>query len=155
MAEDVQLMMVGNTTNHPEKRVISYESAKRFANERGLMYIEANTDHPESVNKAFVTLATECINFSKIQMRQQGANTKNRTNCSFWLEFFFPFSFFSFSSDFPEFHAFFVHDSKSKRNHFCILHTNENEVVKLQYECALFQVLFQRFNVKEDNYANF
>jgi len=81
MAEDVQLMMVGNTTNQPEKRVISYEAAKRFANERGLMYIEANTDHPESVNKAFVTLATECINFSKIQMRQQEPQ-RNRTNCS-------------------------------------------------------------------------
>merc|ERR1712154_227218 len=38
------LMMVGNTTNNPNNRIISYESAKRFANERGLMYIEANTD---------------------------------------------------------------------------------------------------------------
>merc|ERR1712079_617375 len=61
---DIKLMMVG-TTSSPYKsspgRVISYESAKRFANERGLMYIEAN---PTEFAQAFVDLAEECYKLS-------------------------------------------------------------------------------------------
>ncbi len=85
-AEDVQLMIVGNVTNEPSKRVVSYENAKRFANERGLMYLEANLDNPSSVNHAFVSLAAECIDFATIrvqkhtQSRSSGVITK--TNCT-------------------------------------------------------------------------
>ena len=61
--DDIKLMMVGTTSTPYESspgRVISYESAKRFANERGLMYIEAN---PAGFTQAFVDLAEECYKF--------------------------------------------------------------------------------------------
>ena len=84
--DHVKLMMVGNTTNNCNERVVSYEAAKRFANERGLMYIEANTDSTQknddsgSINKAFVNLAEECIAFEneKAALKSQ---TKDSTNC--------------------------------------------------------------------------
>eukprot|EP01083_Nonionella_stella_P047920 128324_1 len=82
--EHLKLMMVGNTTDNPKRdRVVSYESAKRFANERGLMYIEANTESPQSINEAFVDLAEECILFEneKAMLLRQSAATKNGTNC--------------------------------------------------------------------------
>ena len=80
---NIKLMMVGNTTNTPSNRVISYESAKRFANERGLMYIEANTDNTtnnESINNAFVNLAEECIVYENAAASSKGQQ-KDTTNC--------------------------------------------------------------------------
>ena len=88
----IKLMMVGNTTNNPSSRVISYESAKRFANERGLMYIEANTDshsintttNNESINNAFVNLAEECIvyeNATKQSNKNRNVQEKDTNNC--------------------------------------------------------------------------
>ena len=84
----VKLMMVGNTTNNENARVVSYEAAKRFANERGLMYIEANTDSTQkkddsdsdSINRAFVKLAEECIAFENEKAALK-SHTKDSANC--------------------------------------------------------------------------
>eukprot|EP01083_Nonionella_stella_P107646 311984_1 len=54
-----KFLLVGNTTGKPEKRTVSFESAKRFANERGLVYFEANIDNAAEVDAAFVRLAQE------------------------------------------------------------------------------------------------
>ena len=74
--DNIKLMMVG-TTATPYKssagRVISYESAKRFANERGLMYIEAN---PAGFAQAFVDLAEECYKFEHAKAAAKAAAHK-------------------------------------------------------------------------------
>ena len=51
-------------------RLITFETAKRFANDRLVMYFEANTADPESVEKAFGRLATEMItSINSLQIR--------------------------------------------------------------------------------------
>ena len=81
--DGVKLMMVGNTTNNESERVVSYEAAKRFANERGLMYIEANTDSDDSgsINEAFVNLAEECIAFETEKAALKSHAAKDSANC--------------------------------------------------------------------------
>jgi len=58
------ILLFANLTSEPQKRVISFETAKRFANERGMVYLEANVNDMNGVDEVVSRMASECINLS-------------------------------------------------------------------------------------------
>lgn len=55
------ILVIGNVTCSEEERVVPYKDAKRFANERGLLYVEANASDFASVDAAFGQVAVELL----------------------------------------------------------------------------------------------
>eukprot|EP00455_Lapot_gusevi_P027961 TRINITY_DN2970_c0_g1_i4.p1 TRINITY_DN2970_c0_g1~~TRINITY_DN2970_c0_g1_i4.p1 ORF type:complete len:323 (+),score=76.58 TRINITY_DN2970_c0_g1_i4:115-1083(+) len=82
------LLLVGNLRlDQPNRpRVVPYHAAKRFANERGMMYLEADASDPDSVDKTFLQLVSEVasnypfLDTKFVQSRSSSAQAKN--NCS-------------------------------------------------------------------------
>jgi len=66
IVSNAAILLFANITGGKE-RAVPYKDAKRFANERGLVYLEADANVPESVDGAFARLAEECINFSFLE----------------------------------------------------------------------------------------
>jgi GTPase SAR1 family protein len=62
---EVMILLFGNITSQSsEQRQVHYDTAKRFANSVGMIYIEANASDEESVDQAFAQLAMECWNIA-------------------------------------------------------------------------------------------
>jgi len=81
---NVPILLFANVTNPNEEkgRVVTYKDAKRFANERGLVYLEANANDPESVDLAFARLADECIHFSFLDSQTSARVLRQSKNWS-------------------------------------------------------------------------
>ena len=60
-SKNVLKVLIGNKTDLEEKRVISYNQAKEFADSYGLKYIETSAKKNLNVNEAFETLGRELI----------------------------------------------------------------------------------------------
>jgi len=58
------ILLLANLTSDSSARVVSYETAKRFANERGMVYLEGNVNDITSVDEVVCRMASECINLS-------------------------------------------------------------------------------------------
>lgn len=56
------ILIFGNVTDAPEKRLVTFKEAKRYANERGMIYLEANCNDHTSVDLAFAQLAVSSCN---------------------------------------------------------------------------------------------
>lgn len=56
------IMMVGNKADLAKSREVSYEEASRFAQENGLIYIEASAKSGEKVEDAFLQTANAIYN---------------------------------------------------------------------------------------------
>jgi Ras family/P21-Rho-binding domain/F-box-like len=70
------LLFSNDTTEHNEQeRAVPYNTAKRFANERGLVYLEANAGDPDSVDSAFARLAEECLHFSFLEQHSDSSDS--------------------------------------------------------------------------------
>uniref|UniRef100_A0A2P2IBX1 Kinetochore protein Ndc80 n=1 Tax=Hirondellea gigas TaxID=1518452 RepID=A0A2P2IBX1_9CRUS len=77
---NLRIVLVGNTRGSGDHRTVSFDRAKRFANERGLVYLEANIDNPNEVDEAFVKLTEEFADsHSLVQMAIHRA--KNPKQC--------------------------------------------------------------------------
>jgi small GTP-binding protein len=57
--EGVKTLLVGNKCDLEEKRAVSYEEAKAFADERGMPFIETSAKDDQGVEEAFVELARQ------------------------------------------------------------------------------------------------
>ena len=60
-SKNVFKVLIGNKTDLEEKRVISYNQAKEFADSYGLKYIETSAKKNLNVNEAFATLGRELM----------------------------------------------------------------------------------------------
>ena len=60
-SKNVLKVLIGNKTDLEEKRVISYNQAKEFADSYGLNYIETSAKKNLNVNEAFATLGRELM----------------------------------------------------------------------------------------------
>ena len=60
-SKNVLKVLIGNKTDLEEKRVISYNQAKEFADSYGLKYIETSAKKNLNVNEAFATLGRELM----------------------------------------------------------------------------------------------
>ena len=60
-SKNVLKVLIGNKTDLEEKRVISYNQAKEFADSYGLKYIETSAKKNLNVNEAFETLGRELM----------------------------------------------------------------------------------------------
>ena len=60
-SKNVLKFLIGNKTDLEEKRVISYNQAKEFADSYGLKYIETSAKKNLNVNEAFATLGRELM----------------------------------------------------------------------------------------------
>ena len=60
-SKNVLKVLIGNKTDLEEKRVISYNQAKEFADSYGLKYIETSDKKNLNVNEAFATLGRELM----------------------------------------------------------------------------------------------
>uniref|UniRef100_A0ACD5Y0L0 Uncharacterized protein n=1 Tax=Avena sativa TaxID=4498 RepID=A0ACD5Y0L0_AVESA len=61
----VTIMLVGNKTDLPHKRVVSTEEGEEFARDNGLAFIETSAKTPHNVDQAFVD--TAAMVYGKIQ----------------------------------------------------------------------------------------
>eukprot|EP00479_Gromia_sphaerica_P011902 TRINITY_DN6063_c0_g1_i1.p1 TRINITY_DN6063_c0_g1~~TRINITY_DN6063_c0_g1_i1.p1 ORF type:complete len:150 (+),score=25.22 TRINITY_DN6063_c0_g1_i1:214-663(+) len=78
----VKYLLVGNTTDRPEERQIPFETSKRFANERGLVYLEANIDNPNEVDKAFVSLSEEIAQIRSVKDHSLSSPKQHHNQCN-------------------------------------------------------------------------
>jgi Ras-related protein Rab-1A len=60
--ESVNKLLVGNKSDLTEKRVVEYNTAKAFADEIGIPYIETSAKNANNVEQAFMTMAAEIKN---------------------------------------------------------------------------------------------
>jgi hypothetical protein len=73
--KDVMILLFGNVTSQsPDQRQVHYETAKRFANSVGMIYIEGNASSEESVDQAFAQLAVECWNVANNGVQTAGGS---------------------------------------------------------------------------------
>jgi len=57
----VYKFLVGNKCDLVEKRKVSYEQAKDFADQYGLKYMETSAKSSENVSESFITMTKEII----------------------------------------------------------------------------------------------
>jgi len=65
-SSNAAILLLGNVREEKvtNKRVVSYEVAKRYANERGMIYVEADAADLQSVDTAFTRITVECLSLS-------------------------------------------------------------------------------------------
>lgn len=54
-------LLVGNKSDISENRVVSYESAKAFADSLAIPFLETSAKNAQNVEEAFLTMASELI----------------------------------------------------------------------------------------------
>merc|ERR1712007_309513 len=63
--ESVNKLLVGNKSDLTEKKVVDYQTAKAFADELGIPFLETSAKNATNVEQAFMTMAAQ------IKMQQQ------------------------------------------------------------------------------------
>lgn len=58
-ADGVKKLLVGNKSDLQSKKVVSYEQAKEFAEQRGINFMETSAKNAHNVEQAFQTMAAE------------------------------------------------------------------------------------------------
>jgi GTPase SAR1 family protein len=60
-SKNVYKFLVGNKCDLAEKRQVTYEQAKEFADQYGMKYMETSAKSAENVSEAFITMTKEII----------------------------------------------------------------------------------------------
>ena len=60
--ESVNKLLVGNKSDLTEKKVVDYQTAKAFADELGIPFLETSAKNATNVEQAFMTMAAEIKN---------------------------------------------------------------------------------------------
>ncbi|WIA44030.1 hypothetical protein OEZ86_010402 [Tetradesmus obliquus] len=60
--ENVNKLLVGNKSDLTSKRVVDYQTAKAFADEIGIPFLETSAKNSSNVEQAFMTMAAEIKN---------------------------------------------------------------------------------------------
>ncbi|XP_023346278.1 ras-related protein Rab-1A isoform X3 [Eurytemora carolleeae] len=61
-SEDVNKMLVGNKCDLTNKKVVDYSSAKEYADQLGIPFLETSAKNATNVEQAFMTMAAEIKN---------------------------------------------------------------------------------------------
>ncbi|CAI5961824.1 unnamed protein product [Closterium sp. NIES-65] len=61
-SENVNKLLVGNKCDLTNKRVVDYQTAKAFADEIGIPFLETSAKNATNVEQAFMTMAAEIKN---------------------------------------------------------------------------------------------
>merc|ERR1711934_1292883 len=59
--ENVNKMLIGNKCHLTTKKVVDYETAKKFADGLGLLFLETSSKNSTNVEEAFFTMAREIL----------------------------------------------------------------------------------------------
>lgn len=73
-------LLVGNKSDISENRVVSYESAKAFADSLAIPFLETSAKNAQNVEEAFLTMASELITIREMvgdSNRPKGATVRN------------------------------------------------------------------------------
>ncbi|XP_010267054.1 PREDICTED: ras-related protein RIC1-like isoform X2 [Nelumbo nucifera] len=73
-SENVNKLLIGNKCDLTTNKVVSYETAKAFADEIGIPFLEASAKNATNVEQAFMTMTAEIKN----RMASQPATNVNR-----------------------------------------------------------------------------
>lgn len=60
--ENVNKLLVGNKSDLTAKKVVDYQTAKAFADEIGIPFLETSAKNATNVEQAFMTMASEIKN---------------------------------------------------------------------------------------------
>jgi len=72
--ENVNKLLVGNKSDLTSKRVVSFDSAKEFADNLGIEFLETSAKNATNVEQAFMTMAAQIKN----RMANAPAGTSNK-----------------------------------------------------------------------------
>jgi Ras-related protein Rab-1A len=75
-SENVNKLLVGNKSDLASKKVVDYQTAKAFADEIGIPFLETSAKNATNVEQAFMTMAAEIKN----RMASQPAMASNKPN---------------------------------------------------------------------------
>jgi hypothetical protein len=75
---NIQLLLFGDINCNRE---ISYDIAKRLANQNSCIYLEANVIDTNSVETAFTQLALECMKLSESNVNDNYELTRDKRGC--------------------------------------------------------------------------
>jgi Ras-related protein Rab-1A len=75
-SENVNKLLVGNKSDLASKKVVDYQTAKAFADEIGIPFLETSAKNATNVEQAFMTMAAEIKN----RMASQPAMTSSKPN---------------------------------------------------------------------------
>jgi hypothetical protein len=76
------ILLFGNVSDE-HARTVQYDTAKRYANSCGMIYIEGTATSEESVDLAFARLAVECLNLTNNNNNNNSYDDeRNRSKCS-------------------------------------------------------------------------
>ena len=73
--ENVNKLLVGNKSDLTSKKVVDYATAKAFADEIGIPFMETSAKNATNVEQAFVTMANEI----KTRMASQPRRKRRRS----------------------------------------------------------------------------
>jgi GTPase SAR1 family protein len=76
--KNVYKILVGNKCDLEEKRQVSYEQGKEFADTYGMKFIETSAKTNQNVHEAYVTMTREII--SQMQSKEKAANKSEEKN---------------------------------------------------------------------------
>lgn len=66
-SENVNKLLVGNKSDLTSKKVVDYQTAKAFADEIGIPFLETSAKNATNVEQAFMTMAAEIKNRMAVQ----------------------------------------------------------------------------------------
>ncbi len=72
----INILLVGNKIDNKEKRVISYQEAKDFADLHNLIYLETSAKNGDNIQRSFILMAHEI----KKRINKTFSSTSNLTN---------------------------------------------------------------------------
>lgn len=78
-SDNICKLLVGNKCDRVSFKVISYETAKDFADMLDIPFIETSAKASTNVEKAFLTMAAEIKNKQASRLAQQGSSTSAST----------------------------------------------------------------------------
>jgi GTPase SAR1 family protein len=76
--KNVYKILVGNKCDLEEKRQVTYEQGKDFADTYGMKFIETSAKTNQNVHEAYVTMTKEII--SQMQSKEKAANKPEEKN---------------------------------------------------------------------------
>lgn len=77
--ENVNKLLVGNKSDLTSKKVVSYETAKEFADGLGIEFLETSAKNATNVEKAFMTMAGQIKQRMASQPIAEGGRAAGRT----------------------------------------------------------------------------